>query len=129
MHAATKEDAQAIADLDMVLFPEGCFNERTLALEIAAGGGLVIYNQGELRAYLLARWDRGLQDITRVGVHPDSQGQGLGTKMLRDALDCSALDTMLCVRRFNTRALRLYERLGFIIVSQTGDSWVMRRAT
>lgn len=129
MRAATKEDAQAIADLDMALFPEGCFNERTLALEIAAGGGLVIYNQGELHAYLLARWDRGLQDITRIGVHPNSQGRGLGTKMLRDALDCCALDTMLCVRRFNTRALQLYKSLGFTIISQTDDSWVMRRAT
>ena len=82
MRSVTREDVPAIAELEMELFPGNCFNERTLSREIDAGGGVVIYDGSELIAYLLARWDWSILDITRVGVRAEHQGSGLGTKML-----------------------------------------------
>lgn len=127
MRGVTKSDAAAIAELEIELFPENCFNERTIAREIDAGGGLVIYDNDQLMAYLLVRWDWEIIDITRVGVRPSHQGQGLGKKLIVSTISSSNLDVILCVQRHNTRAQQLYQDLGFHIIGQLKYSWVMRR--
>jgi ribosomal protein S18 acetylase RimI-like enzyme len=129
MRSAIKDDAAAIAALDMQLFPENCFNERTLAREVDAGAGLVIYEGGDLVGYILVRWDWEVMDITRIGVRLDRQSRGLGSKMLFSVISGTQLDTILCVDKSNRRALRLYQEHGFKIVSQLNKSWVMRRST
>ena len=129
MRGATRDDAVAIAALDMELFPDNCFNERTIGLEITAGSGLVIYDGEELAAYTLVRWDWDLVDIIRIGVSPKYQGRGFGTRMLLTTLHATNLDVMLCVSKSNRRALDLYFEHGFKIVGQLTKSWVMRRST
>lgn len=129
MRDVTKDDAAAIAALDMELFPENCFNERTLEREIRAGGGQVVYDNGELVAYVLVRWDWEVMDIIRIGVRPSHQRQGLGTRMLFNVLSTSQLDAILCVEKGNDRALHLYREHGFSIIGQLNKSWVMRRFT
>jgi len=127
MRSVTREDVPAIAELEMELFPGNCFNERTLSREIDAGGGVVIYDGSELIAYLLARWDWSILDITRVGVRAEHQGSGLGTKMLLDTMNSSHMDVILCAAKDNIVAVRLYHQLGFKIIGQLWRSWVMIR--
>lgn len=127
MQSVTKSDAAAIAELEMELFPDNSFNERTIAREIAAGGGLVVYDEQQLVAYLLARWDWEIMDIIRVGVRPSHQGQGIGKRLIVTTISNSSLDTILCVHKDNTHARHLYQSLGFEIIGQLNFSWVMRR--
>lgn len=127
MRNVTKADAAAIAALDMELFPDRCLNETTLAREIGAGGGLVLYEADELIAYVLVRWDWEVMDVIRIGVRPSRQGFGLGTRLLLNVLSTSHMDAILCVDKLNKRALKLYREHGFSIVGQLARSWVMRR--
>lgn len=124
-------DAEKIAELEIALFPENCFNEQTLKREISIGGGLVAYQNGELLGYLLIRWDfaNELMDIIRIGVRPTSQQLGIGTTLLKQALDNTESSSMLMAKKTNLPALRLYHRFGFNIVAQTDHSWVMVRLT
>lgn len=127
MQSVTKSDATAIAELEIELFPENSFNERTIAREIAAGGGLVVYEGELLVAYLLVRWDWEIMDITRVGVRASHQGQGIGKKLIVTTISNSSLDPILCVHKDNKPARHLYQSLGFNIIGQLKHSWVMRK--
>ena len=129
MKSVTQADAVAIAELDMELFPDNSLNERTLAREIAAGGGVVTYDKEQLVGYLLARWDWEIMDITRFGVRPSHQGKGLGTRMLFDVVNSTGLDIILCVRKTNSQAIRLYQQHNFRVIGQLQESWLMRRPT
>ena len=117
----------AIAELDMELFPDNCFNERTLKHEI--GGGVVMCAGDRLLGYLLVRWDGEVMDIIRFGVRVIHQGRGLGTRMLHDTLRCSDMDVMLCVDKQNKKAIRFYQLHNFNIIGQLNNSWVMCRTT
>lgn len=120
-------DAEQIAELDMALFPDNCFNEQTLKKEISIGGGYTYYQAGKLIGYLVLRWDfeNELMDIIRIGVQPSFQGLGVGRALLTAALTANASDAMLMAKKDNLRALRLYKKFGFEIVGQTTMSWVM----
>jgi ribosomal protein S18 acetylase RimI-like enzyme len=121
-------DAPAVADLEIELFPGNCFNERTLREEIKVGFGCVVYRGGDLAGYLLARTTKTMMDILRIGVRRPYQHRGIGTEMLLHALKEGAgagMSVMLCVRKDNRGALRLYQRHGFEITGRLEDSWVM----
>lgn len=64
-----------------------------------------------------------------IEIAPAHQGMGLGTEIIRDLLDEAhgrgkALD--LHVLKANRRARALYERLGFTIVEERQERFVMR---
>lgn len=126
MRTVTQADADEVARLDAVLFPENCFNEKTLAAEIALGFGWVIYNGTDLVGYALVRDDTLVLDITRLGVHPDFQRQHLGTALIKKVLE-KQRDTMLTVREGNVIALRMYRKYGFTLVGRLheGNGWVL----
>ena len=83
----------------------------------------------ETRAYRVARLDGRLvgygglmfvldeAHVTTLSVHPDHQGQGIGTRLLaalvRDALDRGTRALTLEVRASNEAAQALYRRFGF----------------
>lgn len=127
MIPVTAEWADELAELEMVLFPENCLNEYTLARELTLGKGFAILDEGHIIAYMLCRGDAQLLDVMRLGVLPPYQGRGMGTRLLRRALELSE-SVMLTVVPTNTRALRLYHRHGFEIIGLLKDSsgWVMR---
>lgn len=116
-----------LLQLEAVLFPHNALGERLLAQEIELGLAWVV--GAPAYGYVLTRDDGYIVDVTRLGVAPAQQGRGVGSRLLKAALQLGR-DTMLTVEKWNTRALNLYRRSGFIIVGSlvTSDAWVMKRA-
>lgn len=128
MRTISTVDAPAIAELELDLFPDNCLNWKTIECEIRCGEGFVIYSGGRLIAYLLARTLDGLTDVLRLGVIASEQGRGYGTLLVQTLLQVyhQRGEIMLTVRKDNERALRLYRHLGFSIIGQLHDNWVMK---
>lgn len=64
-----------------------------------------------------------------IEIAPGYQGQGLGTRIIRDLLADTHLRGQaltLHVLKTNPRARALYERLGFVIVEEREKRYVMR---
>ncbi len=57
--------------------------------------------------------------LQRLGVDPDVRGQGIGTDLVRDALDWAVREDgtsmLVNTQTINTTAKRLYESLGFVL--------------
>lgn len=116
-----QNDAVVVASIDSKLFPGEEWNESTVAREIKAGWAIGWEEQGELVAFLLARFSDDLADIIRLGTLPQHRRKGIARALLQHALDRIAGDTMLMVRRRNQSALRLYLSLGFLPRAQVWD--------
>ena len=87
MRRLVPDDAANIAELDLALFPDNCFNERTLLKEIEEGEGWIIHLfHGEPIAYAVTRSKGGLRDLLRIGVRVDKQGRGYGQALLKEAI-------------------------------------------
>lgn len=114
------QDIPAVASLEQELFPIDAWPLELFFDEFA---------QTETRHYLVAEDNGGLigycgvmvlgstADIQTIGVLPQYEGRGIGTRMLTLMLDEArrrgAAETLLEVREDNPRARRLYERFGF----------------
>jgi len=77
---------------------------------------------GEIHAWRMGprQFDHNLMDLT-VAVHPDWQGKGVGARLFEGLFAAARTTTPkverieLAVREGNAGALRLYQRLGFVI--------------
>ena len=77
---------------------------------------------GEIHASRMGprQFDHNLMDLT-VAVHPDWQGRGVGSRLFEGLFAAAAAMTPaierieLAVREGNPGALRLYQRMGFVI--------------
>ncbi|WP_322742402.1 GNAT family N-acetyltransferase [Gloeocapsopsis crepidinum] len=71
--------------------------------------------------------DDGTPELS-IAVYPEYRSQGIGTQLLTHlfASDCGQSSISLSVS-VNNPALRLYERFGFEVVSQSAESLTMRR--
>lgn len=128
MRCVTKYDADAVAELDALLFPDNNFNETTIAAEITLGMGLVVEDEDAIVAYALVRDDGHLLDLIRLGVRQSHQRKGLGAQLLKHLLKMGR-EVMLTVRPDNLVAIHLYQSFGFEFVGRlrNGAGWVMRR--
>jgi len=62
--------------------------------------------------------------LARIEIHPDHQGRGFGTRLIRALLDEAGQrgqDLVLDVLAVNQRAQALYRRLGLAEVARPGD--------
>ncbi len=99
--------------------------QAVLAKALASGVALSAWSDGAIAGEIHAsrlgprQFDNSLTELT-VAVHPDFQGQGVGAQLF-EALFAKARTLAgitrveLMCREGNTRAVRLYQRLGFVI--------------
>ena len=92
------------------------------------------FNPGRWQIITVGRTDIGMLDveyrpgeiyISRIEIHPDCQGQGIGTRLisaLADEATAKGQDLVLDVLTVNHRAQALYQRLGFKEVARHGDN-------
>jgi ribosomal protein S18 acetylase RimI-like enzyme len=122
---ASTADVDRLAELDLELFQELSLNEGTFRRELEFDQCWVI---GEpIVAYALVRTEHQMSDLLRLGVHPESQKQGLGTRLLRHVIDDVPGELMLTVKRTNEAAVRLYRRHGFHFSSILPEAYIMRK--
>lgn len=126
MRRALPEDADELAVLEGKLFPDNCFNERTLSNELKISRCWVEERGGKLIGYAIVRVDGAMADILRLGVLPGHHRQGVASRLLTVAMR-EAPSSMLTVRKDNEPALSLYFSFGFRIMGETQESWVMIR--
>ncbi len=75
----------------------------------------------------------GGSEIGQMATHPDLQGKGLGTLLIAEAekriLTHGHPLALLGVEVSNTRAKKLYERLGYTAYGSETDSWIAEDET
>jgi ribosomal protein S18 acetylase RimI-like enzyme len=138
IRATTMADAPAVCDLHRATAaaPGGLAREpdeiglgwieQVVAQALRAGVAIGAWSDGELAGELHAprmgprQFAHVLSDLT-IAVHPDWQGQGLGARLF-EALFAEAARLRpkverieLMVREGNAGAIRLYERMGFVV--------------
>lgn len=63
--------------------------------------------------------------LQRLGVDPEARGQGIGTDLIRDALDWAVSEggtsMLVNTQTVNANAKRLYQSLGFVLSNDTLD--------
>lgn len=107
------------------MFPDNCFNEHTLAHTIRGGECWVEEKDGKIVGYALGVEKDDLLDILRIGVRDAYRQRGIASRLLMRIMQ-GRKNVMLCVRRDNKVAVRLYFEQGFQVAGVVGDSWVMR---
>jgi len=110
---AASSDAEVLAELEMLLFPENCINEYSLTIELTVGFGYIV---GEGEGYALVRPDGDIWDLLRLGVRSTHQGLGHGKAllvMILELADHRKKSMMLTVKKSNKVALSLYRKFGF----------------
>lgn len=130
LHYANKKDIERLAELETLLFPDNCLNEHSLYEELGTSRAF-IWRRPAI-GYCLVRFGPEIIDLLRVGVHPDFQGRGVGQSMLEEVLKHAYIPVMLTVRRDNTRARGLYDKLGFRVIGmlpQTDGLLMLRPLT
>lgn len=128
---ATAADADALAEIEYVLFPENNFNATTLRNEILHDLTWVAHVDELLVGYVLCRMGNGsLLDVLRLGVLPSFRRLGIASQLLKSAMSITG-HVMLTVRKGNDPALELYHRHGFQITGTMPQhySWVMQFRT
>jgi ribosomal protein S18 acetylase RimI-like enzyme len=94
------------------------------------------FNPGHWRIITAGGTDIGMLDVeyrpgeiylARIEIHPDHQGRGFGTRLIRALIDEAGQqdqDLVLDVLAVNQRAQALYRRLGLVEVARHGDDGV-----
>ncbi len=70
--------------------------------------------------------------LALIEIHPDHQNHGLGTTIIQDILTEAhqrSLPVLLHVLKANEAARRLYERLGFAIIEEREERYIMKSST
>ena len=126
---ASPQDGVLVLALDQAAFdPFWRLNEDLVA---AAPANSVYYlvaeQEGQLVGYLMAeRWGERAY-LSRIGVLPEKQGQGIGTQLMRAALALMQQDglcqVLLNTQEDNFRSRALYEGLGFVPTGQPEIFW------
>lgn len=125
---ATPEDIERICALEAACFSENSLSYAMLERELEVSW---VFVDGEpVAAYAIVGREGELLDLLRLGVDPQHQGRGAGTRLLRYVLSLGQ-NVMLLVRKENVRAFRLYQKHGFEVTGHFNAeeaSWVMHRA-
>lgn len=124
LRLAVQADASKIADLELLLFPDNCMNERTISNQIDGHLSWVAERSEELVGYSLAVKRDGLVDLLRLGVREPERRRGVGRQLMILAL---GTDPAILTVRPRNPAIALYRAAGFRAVGILDGFWVMRR--
>ncbi|HEY4583867.1 MAG TPA: GNAT family N-acetyltransferase [Lysobacter sp.] len=94
------------------------------------GHARVLELDGRPVGLLKVRRASGEWEIVQIQLGPELQGKGLGRALLQQVIDeatAAGAGLRLSVLKANP-ARRLYERLGFVVVGEKAQEYVMRRA-
>ncbi len=128
-----------VAELERSLFPGDAWSPEQFWQELAhtTRSYLVAVDDGAVVGYAGAFVLPPDSDLQTVAVAPHAQGLGLASRMIEALLDTArsagCTHMMLEVREDNSRAIALYERIGYESISQRtnyypdGGSAVMMR--
>ena len=87
---------------------------------------VILLNRQPIGRMYVARWEHEIR-LMDIALLPSYRNQGIGTRLLRGLLDeaaASGKSVSLHVEAHNP-AMRLYERLGFRRIRDTGIYWLM----
>lgn len=72
--------------------------------------------QGQIVGFCHSTREQGINRIRSIYILPEHQGKGIGSQLLRQAIDWLGRkqDIMLEVVAYNERAIRFYQKLGFV---------------
>lgn len=126
---ATEADVPDIVAVDWAAFdPFWRMNEPLLRQAIPQTVPYLVASwQGAVVGYIMAEARGQLGYIGRLGVLPEHQGQGIGTRLMSAGLErlraMGATDVLLNTQRGNRRSRTLYEKLGFVATGQVEAFW------
>jgi ribosomal protein S18 acetylase RimI-like enzyme len=118
LRVASAEDMYAVLEVDASAFPAFWRYDAELLAGYVAKERLAVAEVGNrVVGYTLCTVRKGDGSIGRLAVRPESQGRGVGSMLLEDALDhlarAGAPKVTLCTQSDNMRSLGLYARAGF----------------
>lgn len=88
----------------------------TLLVARAAEGHQATDDTGDVRgALVMFPTSSGDLFLHKMMVHPDCRGQGIGTALMRAALDDADRPVLLTVNPDNAPAVQLYENMGYVV--------------
>ncbi len=116
-------DIEAVAALESELFPTDAWSVEQFWSELALDTRvyLTAASAGEVIGYAGAFVLAPDSDLQTIAVRPDSQGGGVGRRLLTELMhqvELRGADSMMLeVRADNTGAIAMYERMGFERIS------------
>ncbi|HHX65949.1 MAG TPA: GNAT family N-acetyltransferase [Chloroflexi bacterium] len=125
---AVEGDLPAILAIDHAAF-DGFWrlNEPLLRRGLGTETYMVAVWRGRVVGYLMAEMQGRLGYIGRLGVLPECQQRGIGTRLMVEALDrlrrVGVAEVVLNTQRGNHRSRLLYEKLGFNLTGMTDTFW------
>ncbi len=115
-----RTDIPALAALELILFPDDApWTEEMFHSEIDGGNHYFVHRdgEGEIDGYAGLAVLGSEAEVHNIAVRPQSQGNGIGRKLLRQLLSVAGNRRVLLeVRTDNLPATALYESEGFTIV-------------
>lgn len=139
---ARVEHIPSLVELEASVFTpaDGLISARAFGYHIKHRKNVLLVAQQaneELVGYLLIKINRVSARIYSIAVHPDCQGQGVGRKLVIEALqriaETNIATVRLEVRSKNYAAIMLYQSLGFVksglkenYYPGEDDAWVMK---
>ena len=113
-------DIGALVELEEILFPgDSPWTWEMFASELEAGNHYVVHrdSSGAIDGYAGLALTEQEAEVHTIGVRPESQGAGLGRKLLRQLISFAGTRRMLLeVRTDNVPAIALYTSEGFTMV-------------
>ena len=128
VRAANPADLDAILEVDHAAFTELWWYDRAV-LQHALGQGFfsVAYRDGVCVGYQFCTLRQGRGHIVRLATHPQWQRQGIGQRLLSEALtsleQAGARSVTVNTQQDNETSLRLYRRFAFQRIGSPWDVW------
>lgn len=110
--------------LENAIFPDDPFSFEHFNYRIQNEGFKGLFDHDKLVGYVFCMNYANYNHLHRIGVHPDYQGKGLGSKLMNYAISFFARfmvnEIWLYVETKNTTAIKMYEKFGF---TRKRESW------